>query len=201
MATSTADGYPSAAYRKETLDTLSFVAPNLRPGDAVLDIGCGAGCLLWAMSKSHPDSKLLAADIVDCRKMQLPHFELYDGIKLPFEDQSVDVVMLNFVLHHVPNETKPAVLDEIRRVCRRSLLVYEDTPRNFIDRYFNSRHGEEFRRRIKSTAGFGFYDQAGWERVFAERGFVVRESKRVGRMSRALSQPFARTFFALDVKR
>lgn len=198
MSGPTDDGYHSKAVRKETHQSLALVEPHLRKGDTVLDIGCGSAYLTWALAARYPDSQVLAVDIVDARKKPTPHFALYDGVKLPFDDASCDVVMLNFVLHHIPNETKPAVLAEVRRVCRRSLLVMEDTPRNFVDRYFNNRHGETFRKSINSTAGYGFYSQREWEGIFRDASFTVRESTRLGRFSRYWAQPYARSFFALE---
>jgi ubiquinone/menaquinone biosynthesis C-methylase UbiE len=197
MSGPTSDGFHSSAVRKETLQSLSLVDPHLRDTDTILDIGCGSGYLTWAIAERRPQARILAVDIVDARKKPTPHFALYDGVKLPFDDGSCDAVMLNFVLHHVPNETKPAVLAEVRRVCRRTLLVMEDTPRNFVDRYFNNRHGETFRRSINSTAGYGFYSQPEWEGIFREAGFAVQESTRLGRFSRYWRQPYARSFFAL----
>src|SRR4051812_23864404 len=108
-------GDRSKTLRKETFHTLSFVQPHLQPGDTVLDVGCGSGDVTWEIVRCH-DGRVLAVDIVDCRRRELPHFALYDGVVLPFPDASVDVVLVGFVLHHIPNDVKPAVLAELHRV-------------------------------------------------------------------------------------
>jgi SAM-dependent methyltransferase len=190
-------GYSSKTTRKEAFNTLSFIQPHLQPGDTVLDVGCGPGDVAWEITRCHT-GRVLTVDIVDYRRRELPHFALYDGVALPFPDASCDVVVVGFVLHHVPNDVKPAVLAELRRVTRRRLIVLEDTPRNAVDRYMNRRHGESFRKRIGSTAGFGFYALDEWTQVFQGSGFSVVDAKAIGRFERDWSQPYARSCFVLE---
>jgi hypothetical protein len=97
----------------------------------------------------------------------------------------------------VPNETKPALVAEARRVCKRALVVIEDTPRNAIDRFFNRRHGEAYRKSIGSDASYGFYSQPEWEQFFAREQLAVVESQRLGRFCRDWKQPYARSCFVL----
>ena len=194
---SLAADYTSRTVRKETLHTLSFVEAELQPGDTVLDVGCGYGDVAWELARRH-DGRVLAVDIVDCRRRELPHFALYDGVTLSFGDASCDVVLVAFVLHHVPNETKHAVLSEIRRVARRRVVVLEDTPKNPVDRYFNRRHGEQYRRKINSTAGYGFYSQAEWPAVFESARLAVVRAATISRFARDWAQPYARSCFVLE---
>ena len=187
---------PSRAVRRDTAHTVSLVAPHVQPGDAILDVGCGAGHVTAALAAGHPDT--WGIDIVDARAAAMPNFARYDGRTIDFPDGRFDVVVLAFVLHHVPNDVKPVLLGEARRVCRRAVVVVEDTPRNAVDRLFNRRHGEKFRRSIGSTAAYGFYDQASWERVFAGIGFRVAVSRPLSRLCRDWLQPYARSVFVLE---
>lgn len=189
--------FHSRMARKETAHTLSLVEPHLRPHEAVLDIGCGAAYVTSELAQRHT-GPVRAVDIVDCRRRSTPHFALYDGIALPFADASCDVALLAFVLHHVPNEDKPAVLAEVHRVVRRSLIVLEDTPENAIDRYLNRRHGEQFRRTIGTTHGYGFFSAPGWVPIFEANGFAVAAVQRLSRLARDWKQPYARTCFVLE---
>jgi SAM-dependent methyltransferase len=183
--------------RRDTAHTVALVAPHLRPDDAVLDIGCGAGHVTAALAGRCADA--WGIDIVDARAAAVANFARYDGRTVDFPDARFDVVVLAFVLHHVPNEVKPALLAEARRVCRRVVVVVEDTPRNAVDRFFNRRHGETFRRSIGSTAAYGFYDRARWEAVFEGIGFRVVVSRPLSRLCRDWLQPYARSVFVLEV--
>ncbi|HTR55726.1 MAG TPA: class I SAM-dependent methyltransferase [Kofleriaceae bacterium] len=187
----------SRPVRHDMRHTLGLVAPHVRAGDSVLDVGCGCGYVTAAIAATHPDT--WGIDIVDARRAELANFALYDGHTLAFPDRRFDVVVLAFVLHHVPNEIKPQLVAEARRVCRRTIVVIEDTPRNAIDRYFNRRHGEKFRRSIGSTADYGFYSQPEWERFFATQGLAVTASEPLSRFCRDWKQPYARSCFVLEV--
>jgi SAM-dependent methyltransferase len=175
--------------------TLDLLLPHIASTDSVLDIGCGEAYVTAGIARRTRDT--WGADIVDLRRAHVPHFMPYDGVTLDLPDRRFDVVVLAFVLHHVPNELKPRLIAEARRVCRRTLLVIEDTPRNAFDRWTSNRHGESYRKKIGSTAGFGFYSQDEWERFFAREQLEVCESRRLSRMCRDPLQPYARSFFVL----
>ena len=185
----------SRAVQHDVNHTLSLLLPHVASTDSVLDIGCGEAYVTAGLARRARDT--WGADIVDLRKAHVPHFVAYDGVTLELPDQRFDVVVLSFVLHHVPNELKPALVAEARRVCRRTLLVIEDTPRNAFDRWTSNRHGETYRKKINSTAGFGFYSQSEWEQFFLQEKFEVCESRRLSRLCRDPLQPYARSFFVL----
>lgn len=102
---------------------------RLKPGDAVLDVGCATGTLL-----------LLAAPIVGATgtlhgiepsrpmveyamaKAKARGVNLNVGLgsadRLPFADASFDAVLCTLVLHHLPEEDRAPALAEMRRVLR-----------------------------------------------------------------------------------
>jgi ubiquinone/menaquinone biosynthesis C-methylase UbiE len=180
------------------MHTLSCVRPALRPGDAVLDIGCGEGFVLAELAAEH---QVMGIDVVDLRATSLPRFARYDGLHVPCPDRSFDVALLTFVLHHVPNELKPVLVREVARVTRRAIVVLEDTPRTLLDRLAATLHGRAFQRKVGSTAAFGFYDQGRWERFFADAGLRVAVSTRLSRLERDWKRPWARSCFVLEVER
>jgi hypothetical protein len=105
-------------------------------------------------------------------------------------------VILSFVLHHVPDDRKCALLREALRVCRGTVVIVEDTPVTTLDRIFNRRHGETYRRRIKSTASYGFLTAGEWRWLFRGMG-IEPEARPLSRFCRSILQPFARTAFLL----
>ena len=191
--------FTSENVRKDTMHTVSLVEEHLREHDAVIDIGCGEAFVLWQLTERHQLAKAAGVDIVDLRRIPIFEFILYDGLTIPVENDSFDMTMLNFVLHHVPNERKPILLEEARRVSRRCVFIVEDTPVNCIDRFLSNLHGEKFRRKIGSNASYGFYCKEEWEKLFREMGFLVLLSRRIGRFSRNWRHPFARSVFVLGV--
>jgi SAM-dependent methyltransferase len=135
-------------------------------------------------------------DVVDVRRTRGLPFSLYDGVNLPFPDGRFDVAMLNFVLHHVPDERKVALLREALRVARQTVFILEDTPSTAFDRFVSRRHGEAYRRKIASDAPFGFLTRSEWTWLFRGLGVDV-ESQPLGRFCRSVLQPFARAAFVL----
>lgn len=189
--------FSSRNVHKDTMHTVSLVDECIREGDCVIDIGCGEGFVLWQLAERYRLSRAVGIDIVDIRSIPIPEFFLYDGRYIPMEDDCFDLAMLNFVLHHVPNERKAELLKEARRVSRRCVFVIEDTPVNFVDRFLARRHGEKFRQKIGSSASYGFYCKEKWEALFREMGLSVLMSRRIGRFCRNWRHPFARSVFIL----
>jgi ubiquinone/menaquinone biosynthesis C-methylase UbiE len=140
--------------------------------------------------------ELFGVDVVDIRREKRRPFRLYDGVELPFIDHRFDVVVLSFVLHHVPDDRKRALLREALRVCRGTVVIVEDTPATRLDRFLNRLHGDEYRRRIKSTASYGFLTEGEWRWLFRGMG-LEPEARPLSRFCRSILQPFARTAFLL----
>ncbi|HET6284442.1 MAG TPA: methyltransferase domain-containing protein [Polyangia bacterium] len=187
--------YHSQTVRKETLHTISLVAPHMDRGMSVLDVGCGDGYVIEELA-ARGAAEVHGVDILDMRRNKNMAFSLYDGQRLPFADNRFDMVMLSFVLHHVPDDGKIALLREALRVSRGKVFIAEDTPTTCIDRLFSNRHGESYRRRIDSAAPFGFLSPTEWRWLFRGMG-VEAESRVLSRFCRSVLQPFARTAFVV----
>jgi ubiquinone/menaquinone biosynthesis C-methylase UbiE len=106
----------------ETLHTVSLLWPHVSQNMSVLDIGCGEG---WVADElvTRGLREVATVDVVDVRRARRHSFALYDGVHLPFPDGRFDVAMLNFVLHHVPDERKVALLGEALRVARDTVFI------------------------------------------------------------------------------
>jgi len=97
-------------------------------GEAVLDIGCGAGVdTILAAMMSGPSGKAAGVDIMpellqraeeNLRMTDLDNvtFQRASGEKLPFEDSQFDVVTSNGAINLIPD--KAATLKEIIRVLK-----------------------------------------------------------------------------------
>jgi ubiquinone/menaquinone biosynthesis C-methylase UbiE len=132
------------AIRRELIDRIEQSAgPGLTDGD-VLDVGCGSAWLLQALVERGADPgrtggvDLLEARIAEARK-RLPdsRFEVADARRLPFPDQSFEVVLMLTLLSSLSGPASiSATLMEARRVLTRdgTLLVYEPRFPNPLNR-------------------------------------------------------------------
>ena len=102
---------------------------GIQPGQAVLDVGCGTGDLTLAAKKAvGQDGSVTgidaAAEMIEvatnkANKQQLViDFQVAPIEKLPFPDNSFDVVINSLVMHHLPAQVKKDGLAEIYRVLR-----------------------------------------------------------------------------------
>ena len=105
-----------------------FSLGSINEGEAVLDIGCGAGVdTILAAMMAGPSGKAVGVDIVpemlrraeeNLKMTDLKNviFKKASGEKLPFEDNSFDVVISNSVINLIPD--KAATLKEAMRLLK-----------------------------------------------------------------------------------
>lgn len=99
------------------------VLAYLQAGDDVLDIGCGYGALGRAIMDHASCPQGVSVRGVERVKRggEAIEVEAYDGVTLPYKDNSVDVAILADVLHH--DEQPDRLLGEAARVSRRLVIV------------------------------------------------------------------------------
>ena len=93
---------------------------------SLLDVGCGTGTFAIAFAARRPDAKVTGIDgdeeiLARARgKAGAEGVEWRRGLagELPFADDSIDVVTMSLVLHHLLPAQKREALVEIRRVLR-----------------------------------------------------------------------------------
>jgi SAM-dependent methyltransferase len=105
-----------------------FALGPMRPGESVLDLGCGAGFDAFVAAQLvGPGGRVVGVDLspemlavarAALAEAGFPQVEFSEGTVevLPFPDTSFDVALSNGVLNLVPD--KPAALREIFRVLR-----------------------------------------------------------------------------------
>jgi len=101
---------------------------DLRPGQRILEIGCGTGNLALTVARRRPDAEVIGIDpdrgsvrraARKARRAGLPvRIERAYADDLPLPDASIDRVLSSFMWHHLGDDQKPGALREIRRVLR-----------------------------------------------------------------------------------
>lgn len=107
---------------------------------SALDVGCGVGNFhriltprvnqLTGIDVSHDSiakAKELNEDV---------QYDIYDGKKLPYADNSFDVAFTICVMHHVPPSQWRNFVEEMHRVVKLGglALIFEHNPQNFLTR-------------------------------------------------------------------
>ncbi|MBT6718867.1 MAG: class I SAM-dependent methyltransferase [Nitrospina sp.] len=104
-------------------------------GAKVLDIGTGSGVCAdyFANHVVGPDGMVAAVDRDDQRLLKNNyHFEIIEGVKLPFESNFFDIVISNHVIEHVGFFSEQLMhLREISRVLKRTGTLYLAFPNKY----------------------------------------------------------------------
>lgn len=110
----------------------------------MLDIGSGDGAVENFIQKHFPlwhttgiDVSAESIAVANSRKLQNTNFQLFNGINLPFQDETMDIVFIANVLHHIKFDEHAALLKEIKRVMQPNgrLYIFEHNPKNPFTRY------------------------------------------------------------------
>ncbi|PCH98373.1 MAG: methyltransferase type 11 [Bacteroidetes bacterium] len=101
---------------------------HIHADHSVLDFGCGSATLSVMAKEMSPGSKISGVDIdlnnIAIAKSKISeqgveiNIDTYDGVVLPYEDNSFDKVISSLVFHHLTAEQKINSLKEIMRVLK-----------------------------------------------------------------------------------
>ncbi len=97
---------------------------GIRPGDRILDVGCGKGFLLYDFTQAVPGVEVDGIDVstyaIEHAKEEVkPFLHVADAAELPFADQSFDLVISINTLHNLYCYDLHKALKEIVRVGRK----------------------------------------------------------------------------------
>ncbi len=162
-------------YNKQTKDDahLELILSNIQveSGMRILDLGTGLGYLAFPFAEKYKEVQVVGLDIVKTtleenqrrakqKGMHNLHFVNYDGMKFPFEDNSFDIILTRYALHHFP-----AICDtfqEISRVLKKKGLFFlsdpapnENDAERFVDEYM----------RMKKDGHIKFYTKDEWNEL------------------------------------
>lgn len=141
---------------------------GLKPGDSILDVGCGKGFLLYEFTQVIPGVKVAGIDIsqyaVDHAKDEVkPFLKVGNATTLPYREKSFDFVVSITTLHNLYNYQLRQALQEIERVGRGKKHV-------IVESYRNER--EKANLLYWQLTCRSFYTPQEWEWFFMESGYT-----------------------------
>ena len=173
-------------YNRQTQDSehlnkiLEFV--KISEGMRILDLGTGSGYLSFPIAKNNPGCDVIGLDIVnaaleanrtraDVEGIKNLSFVSYDGIDFPFEDDTFDLVVTRYALHHFPDIEHS--VGEVSRVLKNGGKFFISDPcpnecdsKRFVDDYM----------RLKKDGHIKFYTKEEWNAICSRQGLVTVDS-------------------------
>ena len=108
---------------------------GIKPGDKILDIGCGKGYQLYELIQLCPGIDVYGIDIssyaIENSKREIKdRLQVCNAASLPFPDDYFDFVFSLNTLHNLPNYDLDKALREMERVGKKNKYVCVESFRN-----------------------------------------------------------------------
>jgi ubiquinone/menaquinone biosynthesis C-methylase UbiE len=171
------------------------IARVIPTGSAALDVGCGNGFIAHHLS-AMLGTRVVGIDVTNTTEAAID-YRRYDGRNFPVADNSVDAVLICYVLHHA--QDIHAVLNEVSRVLRSggTAIIYEDIPKTWWDKGVCWIHNRQWKNR---TGPCTFRAESEWRALFRSFEFEVTSERPLAR-SRNLTHPVCRGLYLLRSNR
>ncbi len=148
------------------------MASQIDKGSSILDIGCGDGQISELVRNGVEGASIHGIDVM-ARSIASIDVSQYDGLNIPFKDDSFDTVTFVDVLHHADDAFR--VLEEAGRVARKHVVIKDHLTDGFLnepilrfmDYVGNKRHGV--------ALPYDYLSKAQWDSHFEKLGWTVEK--------------------------
>lgn len=132
-------GYRYMEGRWEKVARLMAKQYGIKPGDKILDIGCGKGFLLYDFTKVVPGVEVYGIDISDyaianCKEEVRDRLQVGNATALPFPDHHFDFVYSITTLHNLHCYDLDKALREMQRVSKKNSYLCVESYRNEVEK-------------------------------------------------------------------
>jgi SAM-dependent methyltransferase len=132
-------GYRYLEGRWEKVARLMAEQYGIKPGDKILDIGCGKGFLLYDFTKVVPGVEVYGIDISDyaianSKEEVRDRLQVGNATALPFPDQHFDFVYSITTLHNLHCYDLDKALREMQRVSKKNSYLCVESYRNEVEK-------------------------------------------------------------------
>jgi SAM-dependent methyltransferase len=132
-------GYRYLEGRWEKVARLMAAQYGIKPGDKILDIGCGKGFLLYDFTKVVPGVEVFGIDIssyaIANSKAEISdRLQVGNATSLPFPDRHFDFVYSITTLHNLHCYDLDKALREMQRVSMKNSYLCVESYRNEVEK-------------------------------------------------------------------
>lgn len=112
--------------RSKPAHEINYLAHEIKPGDSILDLGCGNGRLALAFQQKYQNSiHYIGVDnseeFLKIAQKQHTNYKFKEGdlLNIPLQDKSINTIFCLRTFHHLPtNALRLAALKEMKRVLK-----------------------------------------------------------------------------------
>jgi ubiquinone/menaquinone biosynthesis C-methylase UbiE len=122
----------------------------------VLDVACGTGRMLPEVFSIEKEIEYIGFDSSEemtkhlkdkSKKMGIEKkvkIKIGDATKIPFEDNSFDIVYSYHLLWHIPKEEQKKIINEMLRVCKKEgFIIFDILNKNFVYEKIKKKHSKD----------------------------------------------------------
>ena len=128
---------------------------DVKTNNRILDLGTGSGYIAFPLACKSKEIEVVGLDIVDNtirrnneivkeKEIENLKFDNYDGVNIPYEDNTFNVMVTRYALHHFPNIED--TIKQLQKIIKLGGQVYISDPtpnkidnKRFVDKYMQLR--------------------------------------------------------------